>query len=81
MTYRLDDYQEGDNDFVVEAEIQMADSITSIDGSVHVIGTGARVGSAIIIMDRNMKVSRTNTEVPDLLLTVTSDTEVTYDSK
>ena len=68
MTYKKGVYAEGDDDFMVVVQIQMADAHENEDASSGVVSIGLRMGDAIIMLRKDIEVTRDFSETPDILL-------------
>lgn len=68
-TYRAAEAKPEDDQFRVNLEIQMADSVINTANSLHPIQIGAKIGGMLLSTSEDARVIRDNSEFPDLELT------------
>ncbi|XP_053377525.1 uncharacterized protein LOC123529018 [Mercenaria mercenaria] len=66
LTYRRNTFTAGDDDVLIEFDIQMADCASSDNGKVHKLSIGNKVANYIFIYDFDVQVVRDSNEKPDI---------------
>lgn len=66
LTYRRDTFTTGDDDVLLEFDIQMADCSISDNGTVHKLSIGNKVADYVFIYEHDVQVFRDGNERPDI---------------
>ncbi|XP_060593720.1 uncharacterized protein LOC132748179 [Ruditapes philippinarum] len=66
LTHRRKTFMPGDDDLVVEFDIQMADCASSDNGKIYKLSIGNKLATVIFIYDFDIQVVRDGTEKPDI---------------
>ena len=67
-TFRKGTYEAEDDKFTVTVQIKMADALENTDGSNHSLSIGLSIGNVVAVLQKDITVMRTFTELPDIVL-------------